>query len=305
VTSTRSLFDTFAKGLAEHLSGYGFDHDKGARAFRRYSADGDILLVELQSSKGSTRTAKAFYINVALVLAPKWEMDRRRLGLPASELPRSAHGSWFRRIGSATLPGDDEWTLADRASLVTVSAEVRRRIDETLPDLLHNLDRDTLFVDAAERFQGGAWRVRAWLLAANGPSEELERLLSTRDPGTARTIREYSELRGDHTRRATDAEQAVQGRVAEEDVVQLLKRLSGYICYAYDDHDEGALTGALDHTNDESADAWFRYPLMGIPPLTVHLARSPGSTVVSVRVQGTMKQILAARTAALLNPLQR
>jgi len=177
----RSLFDTFVKGFAEQLAGYGFERDKRTRVFRRFSRDGDVFIVELQSSSGSTRTAKAFYIGELL---------------------------------------------------------------------------------------------RARLL----------------DSGSDRT---------------TDAEQTVQGRVAEEHIVPLLKQLSGYICYTYDDLDEVALTGALDDTNDESADAWFRYPLMGIPPLTLHLARSPGTALVSVRVrvEGTMKQILATRIATLLNPL--
>lgn len=325
MTSTRSLFDTFIKGFAEHLAGYGFERDTSARVFRRFSPDGDVFIVELQSSRSSTRTEKVFYINVALVLAPKWEWDRRRLGLGVSELPRSVHGSWFHRIRSATLAGSDEWRIKDPATLVKVSEDVRRRVDETLPDLLQMLDRDTLFVDAAERFRGGAWRVRAWLLSDKGPSEELERLLSAGEPGAARMIREYaansydpqtgelrrarlrsrheSDARSDHTRRATDAEQVVQGRVTNDNVVQLLKRISGYICYAYDDLDEVALTGALDDTNNESADAWFRYPLMGMPPLMVHLAQSPGATVVSVRVEGIMKQILATRIETLLDLL--
>lgn len=89
----------------------------------------------------------------------------------------------------------------------------------------------------------------------------------------------------------------------EDNVVQLLKRISGYIGYAYDDLDEEALTGALDDTNDESADAWFRYPLMGTPPLMVHLAQSPGGAVVSVRIEETMKQILATRIETLLHLL--
>ena len=178
------------------------------------------------------------------------------------------------------------------------------------------LDRDTLFVDAAELFRGRAWQVRAWLLAEKGPSEEeLERLLCSGEPGAVRMIREYLANSYEprpanfsvlvrsrnmnptqavtNIRPAADAEPAVQGRVAEDNVVQMLKRISGYIGYAYDDLDEAALTGALDDTNDESADAWFRYPLMGMPPLLVHLAQSPGSAVVSVHIEGTMGQVLA------------
>ena len=46
----------------------------------------------------------------------------------------------------------------------------------------------------------------------------------------------------------------VEGRVTEEHVVQLLRQISAYIGYAYDDLDEAALTGALDDTNDETVD---------------------------------------------------
>ncbi|MEU5950502.1 DUF4304 domain-containing protein [Micromonospora sp. NPDC047465] len=319
------MFDTFVKGFADQLAGYGFEREKGARVFRRFSRDGDVFIVELQSSAHSTSTEKVFYINVALVLAPHWESRRRRLGLPVSELPRSSHGIWSHRIGFTILSGGDQWAIKDRATLVKVSEDVRRRVDETLPELLQMLDRDTLFVDAADLFGGRAWRVRAWLLAGKGPAEELEHLLHAGEPGAAGFIREYSanpydpqssELLGtrpqlrhesdsgsDPTRRATDVEPAVQGQAAEDNVVQLLKRISGYIGYVYDDLDEAALTGALGDTNDESVDAWFRYPLMGMPPLMVHLAKSPGSTVVSVRVEGTMKRILATRIKTLLELL--
>jgi hypothetical protein len=46
--------------------------------------------------------------------------------------------------------------------------------------------------------------------------------------------------------------------VAEEHVVQLLRQISAYIGYAYDDLDEAALTGALDDTNDETVDGLGR-----------------------------------------------
>ena len=69
-------------------------------------------------------------------------------------------------------------------------------------------------------------------------------------------------------------------------MVSLLEQISGHIGYSYDDLDEAALTGALDGTDDESADMWFQYPLEGSPALMVHLAQSPGSAVVSVRVEG-------------------
>lgn len=54
---------------------------------------------------------------------------------------------------------------------------------------------------------------------------------------------------------------------------------------------------------DESADAWFEYPLEGRPALMVHLAQSPGSAVVSVRVDGNIDPVLAARIETLMDML--
>jgi hypothetical protein len=105
--------------------------------------------------------------------------------------------------------------------------------------------------------------------------------------------------------RGTDAVACVRGWVAENNVVRLFQQISAYIGYVYDDLDEAALTGALDETNDESADCWFGYPLEGMPPLMVHLAQSQGSAVVSVRVEGAMDPVLAARVETLLDVLHR
>jgi hypothetical protein len=102
---------------------------------------------------------------------------------------------------------------------------------------------------------------------------------------------------------ALDGVAEVSGWVNEEHVVRLLRQISTYIGYAYDDLDEAALTGALDGTDEEAADGWFDYPLTGTPPLLILLAQSPGSAVVSVRVEGTMDRVLATRIETLLDLL--
>jgi hypothetical protein len=94
---------------------------------------------------------------------------------------------------------------------------------------------------------------------------------------------------------------SVRGWVDEGNVVRLMEQISTYIGYSYDDLDEAALTGALDETDDESPDGWFEYPLAGRPELTVHLAQSPGSANVSVRVEGDVDVVLAARIETLLD----
>ncbi|BEL06441.1 hypothetical protein Q0Z83_046320 [Actinoplanes sichuanensis] len=96
---------------------------------------------------------------------------------------------------------------------------------------------------------------------------------------------------------------AVAGWVFEDNVVRLMRQVSTYIGYSYDDHDEAALTGALDETDDESPDRWFEYPLSGEPELTMHLAQSSGGAVVSVRVEGPMDIVPATRIETLLDVL--
>jgi len=95
----------------------------------------------------------------------------------------------------------------------------------------------------------------------------------------------------------------VDGWVFEENVVRFLEHLSRAIGYEYDAADEDALVGALDETDDESATAWFRYPLQGRPPLVVSLARAVGGSVVGVRVDGDIDAVLEARIDTMLSLL--
>ena len=96
---------------------------------------------------------------------------------------------------------------------------------------------------------------------------------------------------------------SIDGWISEDNVVRFLEYASRYIGYDYGEPDEVALTGALDPTDDESADGWFSYPLEGVPPLIVLLARAVGGSVVSVRVQGQFDVVLATRLETLLDLL--
>ena len=99
------------------------------------------------------------------------------------------------------------------------------------------------------------------------------------------------------------AVRSIEGWVFEDNVVRFLEHVSRYVGYDYGELDEVALTGALEHTDDESADGWFSYPLDGTPPLTVSLARAIGGSAVSIRVQGEIDPVLAARFETLLDLL--
>ncbi|WP_194821081.1 DUF4304 domain-containing protein [Micromonospora sp. S-DT3-3-22] len=170
--SVQALFSRLVKGVADQLTGYGFERDK--RTFRCFSPEGDGVIVEFQPSDHSTRFEKVFYINVALTVAPKWERDRLLYGLPASVRPGHLHGLWRHRIG---FSGGDQWRITDEASAAEMSDLIRRRLDETVPLLLPALDRAVLLGNPPEFLSSVAWMARGWVLAERGPSEELERLL--------------------------------------------------------------------------------------------------------------------------------
>lgn len=89
----------------------------------------------------------------------------------------------------------------------------------------------------------------------------------------------------------------VRGQIAEDRVVELFRRLSGYVGYHYDELDEAALNGALDGTG-------FWYPLAGTPALTVHLTSAPDGTSVNVRIEGADDPLLAGRMRHLLDILR-
>lgn len=95
----------------------------------------------------------------------------------------------------------------------------------------------------------------------------------------------------------------IDGWVSEGNVIPFLEHVSRYIGYEFDDFDETALTGALAQTDDESAGGWFDYPLEGTPPVTVSLAQAVGGTVVSIRVEGDIDPVLAARIETLFDLL--
>jgi hypothetical protein len=96
---------------------------------------------------------------------------------------------------------------------------------------------------------------------------------------------------------------SVAGWVFEDNVVRFMELVSRYIGYEYDDLDEAALIGAIERTDDESAESWFSYPLQGAPPLTTYLARAVDGSIVSIRVEGDIDPTLTARIETLFDLL--
>jgi len=199
--TVQSLYNRFAKGVAEQLDGYGFVRDRGGRIFRRVSPQGDVAVVELQSSDHSSKEEKRFYINLALVLGPKWRSDNRRSNLPEDRPTRSSSGIWDSRLTYDTPGGNpwpsDQWCIADEQSLAEVSELVRQGLDEAVPELIRMLDREWLFAEAPRFVGAAAGRMRAWILADRGPSGELDRLLEDEndDAELVALIRDYANTR--------------------------------------------------------------------------------------------------------------
>jgi hypothetical protein len=92
---------------------------------------------------------------------------------------------------------------------------------------------------------------------------------------------------------------SVAGWLDDTNVVRFLTMVASYVGYPYDWWDEQALVGAWDQTDDR----WFEYPLVGVPALTVRLARARGSDVIAAQVVGELDDILAARVETLLDVL--
>ncbi|MEV4349381.1 hypothetical protein AB0J83_33400 [Actinoplanes sp. NPDC049596] len=201
-----------------------------------------------------------------------------------------------RRLG-ARLADEKAGGLAPDQRVLAFRADLLRRWPE-LADMIHPWHDDLGWrkpggrTDLADRYVVVTlpynWAATSALPAVAGMygldtyDPQAEQLTPARDRGSATQV---------------------AGWVSEDHVVQLLRQISFYIGYRYDDLDEAALTGALDDTDDETADGWFEYPLAGTPPLDVRLARSPGSAVVSVRVDGAFDLVLATRVETLLEML--
>jgi hypothetical protein len=81
----------------------------------------------------------------------------------------------------------------------------------------------------------------------------------------------------------------------------LLRLLSCYAGYAFDDTDWQTVVLGLEGTDDDQDDGWYSYPLVGHHHLNVALANSMGNDVVSVRIDGLTDYDMALRAETLLD----
>ncbi|GAA1657895.1 DUF4304 domain-containing protein [Catellatospora bangladeshensis] len=165
--------------LSSTLEDMGFSAD--GQVFRMTSDHGDHLIVELQRSSASSGDCVAFYVNLALVVAPKWSWDKARLGLPEDAGPGAAHGTWRGRLAQSRRGGGWRWKIMDEESATVVLSEIVADLREELPPLIRLMDRDNLRQAAIDRHgvlgPSSFWKIAAWLKAEDGATAELERFL--------------------------------------------------------------------------------------------------------------------------------
>ncbi|WP_433243046.1 hypothetical protein [Actinomadura nitritigenes] len=93
----------------------------------------------------------------------------------------------------------------------------------------------------------------------------------------------------------------VDGWVWDRNVEPLLRLLSRYVGYSFDDTDWQTVVLGLEGTDDEQDSRWYSYPLVGHQQLDVALAHAIGSDVVSVRIDGLTDHDMVLRAETLLD----
>jgi len=166
----------FTRTLGGLLAEFGFVRAGRKPLFHCWSPAGDAVLVEAQPTFTPRRGAVGYFLNVGLVVGPMWESTKRRLGLPADELPDSSVLFRFRRVDIPGRGDADLWEVTEK-SLPSVTSLLRQALEEQLPGHLRMLDREATAAQADEIFKATGWQYRAWILADQGPSEELNELL--------------------------------------------------------------------------------------------------------------------------------
>ena len=74
--------------------------------------------------------------------------------------------------------------------------------------------------------------------------------------------------------------------VPSDNLKSVITAICWWINYPFDQSDWTAVYYGYRGTDNE-AGIWYRYPLMGTPPLEIDLAREPGADPVTIKVNAT------------------
>jgi len=144
VPSAPSVIDQIVRDhLAPALQAEGFTR-KG-RTFRRAAGNGDVLLIEVQTSSGSRRDEAIFFLNIAVLSQPWLAWLSGAEGEVDTDKSLATEGSVTDRIRS---PENPQW-YEDRFSagpedVERVGAAAVAAVRSALPEYLALLDRSKL-----------------------------------------------------------------------------------------------------------------------------------------------------------------
>jgi hypothetical protein len=192
LTAQEMLKEALAGIVAPAMRSAGF---KGSgKNWRRFNNLGDVAMVNVQSSAWSTQDEVRCVINLAMSPRPYLAWFAHRCHM---EIPKNPGHTWgiYRDRLDASEPGADRetwWTIGTPSEAETTARDMARKLaTEGIPALSALLDRQRLLQTLREGRSGfgkESWlkRCEALLLADNGPSPELDRILddlSGRAPG--------------------------------------------------------------------------------------------------------------------------
>jgi len=171
---------------------------------------GDVAIVNVQSSRYSSREEVTCVINLAVVPEPWWAIKTVENSTGRSSMPKDYDGLFHDRLHPQHEPGTGEawWHITAAATARAVAADMVQQLEsEGVPVLTRMLDRAHLIAAIREGdlgfLKGELNRAffdhaLAVMLSDDGPSAELDNLLQKIETTAAGTQRETS------TRRTVD-----------------------------------------------------------------------------------------------------
>lgn len=159
------------------------------KTWRLHAPNGDVAVVNVQSSSWSSREELRCVINLAVVPLPWWEWSKAWARGAVPVQPVESWGLFRTRLHpSATGPvGDNWWLVCDAADAQAVASDMVQQLRANgVPTLRRLLERDAMLVAVragelgeirGEQYRRYFYRALAVLLTGAGPSEELEALL--------------------------------------------------------------------------------------------------------------------------------
>ncbi|MDI2124851.1 hypothetical protein [Yinghuangia seranimata] len=99
-----------------------------------------------------------------------------------------------------------------------------------------------------------------------------------------------------------DATTPLTGWIMRPNLRPFLRWLCTYAAYDLGPLDLDAIEFGIEHTDDESPNGWYTYPIVGsLHAVELHLAVAVGSDVLSLRLHGAHDPTLRTRVETLIN----